>query len=225
MRTPATALWGLPPAIQDGRVDEAELRRQLVAVCRRAYERGTISGTDGNLSGRLTMDRLLVTPAGVNKGYLEPADLVVCDLEGRAVGAGTPSTEVLLHTAVYRVRPDVWGVVHAHPPSCVALTLAKIGMDEPVIPEIVGALGRVPTAPYATPGTVDLPASFVPLLDGHDAILLERHGSVTMGSSPSQALDRLEMIEHAATILIRAHSVGLVTPMSPEEVRRLRGGR
>ncbi len=203
-------------------IDESALRRELVAVCRRAYERGMISGTDGNISGRLTADRLLVTPAGVNKGYLEPGDLVECDLDGRAVIGGRPSTEVLLHTAVYRNRADAMGVVHAHPPSCVALTLVKIGMDEPVIPEIVGALGRVPTAPYATPGTPDLPNSFVPLLS-HDAILLERHGSVTIGSSPSQALDRLEMIEHAATILIRAHSVGLVVPMSPAEVKKLRG--
>ena len=182
-----------------------------------------ISGTDGNVSGRLSHDRLLVTPAGVNKGYLEPGDLVEVDLEGKAVVGGKPSTEVLLHTAVYKVRPDAMGVVHAHPPSCVALTLVKVGMDEPVIPEIVGALGRVPTAPYATPGTGDLPASFLPLAEKHDAFLLERHGSVTMGSSVSQAMDRLEMIEHAATILVRAHSMGLVTPMTPEQVRRLRG--
>lgn len=204
-------------------MDEASLRRELVLVCRRAYERGMISGTDGNVSGRLSHDRLLVTPAGVNKGYLEPGDLVEVDLEGKAVVGGKPSTEVLLHTAVYKVRPDAMGVVHAHPPSCVALTLVKVGMDEPVIPEIVGALGRIPTAPYATPGTGDLPASFLPLAEKHDAFLLERHGSVTMGSSVSQAMDRLEMIEHAATILVRAHSMGLVTPMTPEQVRRLRG--
>ena len=204
-------------------MDEASLRRELVLVCRRAYERGMISGTDGNVSGRLSHDRLLVTPAGVNKGYLEPGDLVEVDLEGKAVLGGKPSTEVLLHTAVYKVRPDAMGVVHAHPPSCVALTLVKMGMDEPVIPEIVGALGRVPTAPYATPGTGDLPASFLPLAEKHDAFLLERHGSVTMGSSVTQAMDRLEMIEHAATILVRAHSMGLVTPMTPEQVRRLRG--
>jgi L-fuculose-phosphate aldolase len=205
-------------------VDEASLRRELVIVCRRAYERGMISGTDGNVSGRLTHDRLLVTPAGVNKGYLEPGDLVEVDLEGQPVMGGRPSTEVLLHTAVYKIRPDAMGVVHAHPPSCVALTLVKVGMDEPVIPEIVGALGRVPTAPYATPGTSDLPSSFLPLAEKHDAFLLERHGSVTMGSSVTQAMDRLEMIEHAATILVRAHSIGLVTAMSPEQVRRLRGG-
>lgn len=205
-------------------MDEASLRRELVTVCRRAYERGMISGTDGNVSGRLSEDRILVTPAGVNKGYLEPGDLVECDLDGRAVVGGSPSTEVLLHTAVYRVRPDAWGVVHAHPPSCVALTLVGIGMDEPVIPEIVGALGRVPTAPYATPGTADLPASFLPLAERHDAFLLERHGSVTLGNSPAQAMDRLEMIEHAATILVRARSMGLVLPMTPEQVKKLRGG-
>jgi L-fuculose-phosphate aldolase len=206
-------------------VDESSLRRELVDVCRRAYQRGMISGTDGNVSGRLSDDRILVTPAGVNKGFLEVGDLVETDLDGRAVSGGTPSTEVLLHTAVYRARPDAMGVVHAHPPSCVALTLVKIGMDAPIIPEIVGALGRVPTAPYATPGGPDLPASFVPLLAGHDAILLERHGSVTIGSSVRQAMDRLEMIEHAATIHIRAHSIGLVVPMSDEEVKRLRGGK
>lgn len=204
-------------------MDEATLRRELVFVCRRAYERGMISGTDGNVSGRLAHDRFLVTPAGVNKGYLEPGDLVEVGLDGRPVVGGRPSTEVLLHCAVYRVRPDAMGVVHAHPPSCVALTLVKVGMDEPVIPEIVGALGRVPTAPYATPGTPDLPASFVGLARSHDAFLLERHGSVTLGSSVTQAMDRLEMIEHAATILVRAHSIGLVTPMTAEQVRRLRG--
>lgn len=205
-------------------MDESSLRRELVTVCRRAYERGMISGVDGNLSARLGRDRFLVTPAGVNKGYLEPGDLVIVDPEGRAVAGGRPSTEVLLHTAVYAIRPDAGAIVHAHPPSCVALTLVKLGMDEPVIPEIVGALGRVPTAPYATPGTAELPASFAPLAAAHDAFLLERHGSVTIGASPAQAMDRLETIEHAATILVRAHSMGLVTPMSPEQVRKLRGG-
>ena len=203
-------------------MDEAALRRELVEVCRRAYARGMISGTDGNVSARLAHDRVLVTPAGVNKGALEPGDLVEVDLDGNPAAGGRPSTEVLLHTAVYRVRSDVRGVVHAHPPSCVALTLAKIGMDDPVIPEIVGALGRVPTAPYATPGTPDLPAAFLPIAERHDAFLLERHGSVTMGASVTQAMDRLEMIEHAATILVRAHSMGLVVPMTADEVRRLR---
>lgn len=201
---------------------EADLRSELVVVCRRAYERGLISGIDGNVSARVSPEALLVTPAGRNKGYLQPDDLVLCDLDGRAVGPGRASTEVLLHTAVYRHREDAMAVVHAHPPSCVALTLARIGMDAPVIPEVVGALGAVPTAPYATPGTPDLPAAFVPLLAGHDAILLERHGSITLGTTPTQALDRLETIEHAATILIRAHSVGMVLPMSQEDVRRLR---
>lgn len=204
-------------------MDEASLRRELVTVCRRAYERGMISGTDGNVSGRLAHDRFLVTPAGVNKGYLELGDLVEVDLDGKPVVGGRPSTEVLLHCEVYHARPDAMGVVHAHPPSCVALTLARIGMDAPVIPEIVGALGRVPTAPYATPGTRELPDSFRPLAEKYDAFLLERHGSVTLGSSVSQAMDRLEMIEHAATILVRAHSLGLVTPMSEAEVRKLRG--
>lgn len=205
--------------------DAADLRRELVEICRRAYQRGMISGTDGNLSARLSEDRVLVTPAGANKGYLEPGDLVEVDLDGRAVAGGRPSTEVLLHTAVYRHRPDAGGVVHAHPPSCVALTLAKIGMDAPVIPEIVGALGAVPTAPYATPGTPDLPKSFIPLLDGHDAILLERHGSLTLAATLTDAMNRLEMIEHAATILVRAHSIGLVTPMTDAEARALRPTR
>lgn len=199
-------------------------RADIVEVCRRLYARNYIAGRDGNVSIRQG-DRILITPTGVNKGYLSEADLVETDLEGRPIGSGQPSGEIYLHRAVYRHHPSAAAVVHAHPPRCVALTLAGMTLEEPVIPRIVAAIGGVPTVPYATPQTPELAEALLPFLEaGHPALLLDKHGSITVGAEVFEAFDRLDMIEHAATIVW--HAKALADPgvprIPPEEIARLR---
>ena len=198
----------------------------IVEVCRRLYQRGYIAGRDGNVSMRRG-DTIIITPTTVNKGYLTEDMIVETDLEGNPRGAGVPSGEIFLHRAVYKHHPDALAVVHAHPPNAVALTLAGLSMEEPVIPRIVAALGLIPTVPYATPQTDDLAKVLRPFLEqGTRAMLLDRHGSVTTGSDVFEAFDRLDMLEHAAGIIMRAKGVtegGRLPRLDDEEIRRLRG--
>lgn len=187
---------------------EPDLRCDLIEVCRALERKGFIAATDGNVSCRLQDDRLLVTPSGKAKGELKPIDLLVTDLEGLPVsGSGRPSTEIRMHLLVYSRRPDVGAVVHAHPPLLTALTLAGIPFAAEALPEVWLTIGPVPTAPYATPSTEEVPDSIGPFIDSHQAILMERHGSLTVGRNLSEAYMRLEKLEHAAHTLYFAHQL------------------
>src|SRR5207249_2718269 len=134
---------------------EAQLRCDIVEVGRRLYARGLIGGHEGNVSVRLDAS-LLITPAGVCKGFLTPEMIVRTDLEGRPQDGGQASTETLMHTAVYRRRGDVHAVVHAHPPTATAFAVAGIALDRPLIAEAVVTLGAVPVIPYGQPSTHEL---------------------------------------------------------------------
>ena len=202
---------------------EEKLREETVAVARMLHSREYISGLDGNISVRTAPDKLLCTPSGVNKGFLNARDLVVLDLDGRLVrGKLEPSSEILMHLMVYRERPDVNSVIHAHPPHCVACTLTGISLAVPVVPETAFIFGAVPTAPYATPGTTEVPESIRPFVADAEAVLLERHGSLTVGKDLHQAYNRLETLEHVARILFLARNLGDLNPLSPDELARLR---
>lgn len=191
-------------------------------MCRRMYERGYIAALDGNVSVRLSERRILATPAGAAKGELDPADLVVTDPEGRVLGgSGRPSTELRVHLAAYRLRPDVHAVVHAHPPAAVAHSLAGVSLTPTVIPETVYTLGTIAATDYGTPGTPELAQRMEDALRCHDAVLMERHGTVTLGADLWQAYHRLESLEHTARILYMARTLGPVEPLPAAEVEKL----
>lgn len=210
-----------------------DLRAALVAACRRLDGLGFVAATDGNLSCRLGPDRLLVTPSGRSKGELEAGDLLVTDLEGRVVeGNGRPSSELPMHLFVYRRRDDVGAVVHAHPPAASGFAVAGIDLTEPVMPEIVLTVGPIPLARYATPSTADVPRSLEPLIDGHQAFLLESHGVLCVGRHLTEALHRMERVEHVARVDLVARLLGRPRALSEGEVlalfdaaRALRGER
>ena len=186
------------------------------------HEAGLIAGGEGNVSVRLSATRLLVTPSGVNKGFLKASDLVAIDLHGVPEVRGCKvSTEVRLHLAAYRVRPDVGAVVHGHPPTAVAFTLAGLSLDQRLVPESVVALGEIPTAAYATPSSEDVATGVELLLRDHDVVMMERHGSVCVGPNVLAAFDRLESLEHTAKISYLARSLGVPRPLSDAEVARL----
>jgi L-fuculose-phosphate aldolase len=202
---------------------EQRLRQAICRVGALCYARGMLAGADGNVSARLGEGELLITPTGAMKGFLEPQHIAKIDLAGRTVDDGpVPSSEVGIHLAAYEERPDVQAVVHAHPPHAVALTIAEIDLQMPVIPEIVVSLGGVPTAPYATPGTAELPASIRALVRCSDALMMKNHGAVTLGSNLMDAFKKLDMVEHTAKILWLAHTArGGVEPLPDEAVRKL----
>ena len=197
-------------------------RREVVAVCRRLYERGLIAGPDGNVSVRLASGRLLVTPSGMSKGELTESDLIIIEPDGRHV-AGRPraSSEVRIHLRIYERRPDVRAVVHAHPPVATGFAVAGEDFMAPVLPEVILQMGGVPLVPYCTPGSSDLAHAFDPYLPHHDAFLMANHGATTVGATLTAAHQRMESLEHAARILLSARQLGRVTPLTGEHVHSL----
>ena len=200
----------------------------IVEIGRRLWQRGFVASNDGNISVRLGSDRLLMTPASVSKGFMTPEMMVVTDLEGNLLEAAPgrkPSSEALMHLVVYRERPDVNAVVHAHPPIATGFAVAGIALDRAVLAEVVTTLGGIPIADYATPSTQELADTVAPLIRLHDGILLANHGAVALGKDLYQAYYKMETIEHFAQISLVARQLGREHLLSREEVERLQGLR
>jgi len=201
---------------------EQKHRDEIVRYGKCLYDRGFIAATDGNVSVRLDSNRLLITPTCLCKGQLQADDLVIIDLDGRKLeGERNVSSEVAMHLLIYRMRPDVHGIVHAHPPTATGFAVAGIALDEPLISEVVLTIGSVPLAKYACPGTSELPESLRPFVPAHNAILMANHGVVAYGDDLDQAFMNMETVEHFAKIALVARTLGQRHSIAPEEVRKL----
>jgi L-fuculose-phosphate aldolase len=201
---------------------EGKLRRDLVSFAKWLYRLGFMPGTSGNLSVRLDRECVLATPTGTSKYLLKPNDMVVVDLEGRHLaGCRKVTSEIGMHLAIYRQRNDVEAVVHSHPPVATAFACAGRALDEPLCSEAIMTLGSVPLAEYATTGTEEVAASLIPLIPGHEAILMANHGAVTYGKSLLDAFLKMETVEHFANISLVAHRLGSARPLEQDEVNEL----
>jgi L-fuculose-phosphate aldolase len=199
-----------------------EIQGDLLQACRRLYDRGLVAGTDGNVSVRLAKDRILATPTGMSKGFLEADDLVVCDLQSNVLsGKRRLTTEIRIHLAVYERRDDVCAVVHAHPPYATAFAVANRAMNERIMPEAYIAVGRVALTPYGTPSTAELEESIRPAVAEHDAILLANHGAMTLGRDVIAAYHRMEALEQLARISALTEMIGGARALSGDEIARL----
>lgn len=205
---------------------EADLRAQICEAGRRLYHRNLVAATDGNLSVRVGPGQFLCTPSGVSKGFMQPEDLVLVDAEGsRIAGTGKVSSEFFTHLAAYIARPDVTAVVHAHPPAATALTLAEIDLCIPYLPDAVMAFGGIPTAPYATPGTPEGAIAVADLIRQCDALLLDRHGALTVGGNVMEAYFKMEKLEHIAQTIATAHAIASLAPLGEDAVARALAAR
>ncbi|GAB4268953.1 MAG: hypothetical protein Kow0080_12180 [Candidatus Promineifilaceae bacterium] len=210
------------------RKTEQQLREELVRIGQLMYQKGFIAASDGNVSVRLDAERVLITPSGLHKGLLEPDDLVVVDMEGRMLGYGRhrsrqlrPTSELPMHLEAYRLRPDINAVVHAHPPIAVALSIAGIPLNDCLLPEVIVFLGLIPTTAYATPSSEENVRAIREFIVNHDGLVLQRHGSLTVGKDPMQAFMRLETLEQQARMRFMLAQLGAYNPMPPEEIRKL----
>lgn len=214
----------MPPTWSD---EETRLRTALCRIGALCYQKGYIVGADGNLSARMRDGTILVTPTGAMKGFLEPQHIAHVDAHGKALGNGPrASSEIAIHVVSYQERADVEAVVHTHPPHAVALSIAGVDMQLPVIPEVIVTIGGTPTTPYATPGTQELPESIRAVVRCSDTLIMKNHGAVTLGSNLMDAFKKLDMVEHTAKILWLVHALkGSVEPLPAEAVAKLLGTR
>lgn len=207
---------------------ERDLREQICQIGQLMYQNHFIDGASGNISARLDDKRILATPSGLAKGFMSPDQLIIVDINGERVDEPTPTnvqlkptSELSMHLECYKQRPDVSGVVHAHPPTSVALTIAGYDFRRCVVPEAAVILGLVPTAPYSTPASVENRDAIQQLIREHDAIMLSHHGSLTVAKTVWDAYMRLETLEHTAKILYMAEMMGGAQAIAPHQVEKL----
>ena len=201
---------------------EQQLRADIIQVGRLMFDKGWIAANDGNLSVRLEDDRILATPTGVCKGMMDATDLILCNLEGEKVcGERELTTEMGMHLAIYRLRPDVRGIVHAHPPAATGFAAAGRALNLALLPEVIICLGSVPLADYGQPGTAALLEGMLPYIPKYDALLLANHGAVAYGEDLLQAYFRMETVEHLARIALVAELLGGPKVLPRAEVQKL----
>jgi len=209
-----------------GMSSERQHRLAIVQFGRRLHAQGFVAATDGNLSVRLDDRRLLVTPTCMSKGSMRPGDMVIVDLDGnRLSGKRHVSSEIGMHLLIYRMRPDVQAIVHAHPTTATGFAASGFALNRPLVCEVVVGLGSIPLARYGTPGTHELSEALEPLVPDHDAILMANHGVVTCGSSLENAFMKMETVEHFAKIALVARLLGHEQPLGEKEVEKLEAVR
>ena len=202
--------------------NEYKLKQDIVEIGRRMYMKGFVASNDGNLSIRMSDHEILITPTGVSKGYMTPSDILKVNLSGKVLsGNGKPTSEMKMHLVVYQKRPDVFAVVHAHPPVATAFAVARKICDKIALPEVIFSLGLISLAEYGTPTTDELPRSIEKSLVGSDAILLSNHGALTLGKDIYDAYYKMETVEHFSTITMYARILGGEQGLDQEQVRDL----
>lgn len=207
---------------------EFALRDEIIKVGRLLYERGLVVGGDGNISARLDENHVLCTPSGLCKGMMRADELVIIDMQGRRADSPTPAnkdlkptSEMSMHLEVYHRRPDVRAVVHAHPPYTITLSIAEISLAACMLPEAIVNLGIIHTTPYTTPASPENAAAIRDLIGGHNAIVLQRHGSLTVGQSPLEAYFRTETLEQIARITYLLKPLGGGQPIPRPQLEKL----
>ncbi len=205
-------------------VSEFEIKKQICDIGKRIYDRGMVAANDGNISVKISDNEFLCTPTGVSKGFMTPEYICKVDAEGNVIQANgnfKPSSEIKMHMRVYKQRPDVQSVVHAHPIYATSFAIAGIPLTQPIMPEAVIALGCVPIAEYGTPSTNEIPDAVEKYLQYYDAVLLANHGALSFSDSLLNAYHKMESLEFYAELLFKSKQLGGPKELTDSQVQRL----
>lgn len=201
---------------------ELKLRQDLKTVCQLIYQNGLITGTDGNLSLKVSSNLILITPSDSHRGLLKEEDFVLVDSDGNILSNGKPpSYDLSIHLAIYKSRPEITGIIHAHPPTTVSLSVSNININEPILPNALAILGKVGTISYKNAGLEKEIEETVSLLEKYDVIILEKHGSITVGKDIFDAYQKLETLEYTANVLYKSHLIGHTETLTENEIKEL----
>jgi L-fuculose-phosphate aldolase len=199
--------------------EDSYLRPEVIKVCRQLYNKGLVAAADGNVSVRLSRGDILITPSGVHKGFLHEVDLIVVDFEGHVLkGLGRPSSELVMHMAIYRQDPGATAIVHTHPLWTLALSLSGNQLLPHLLIEGLMFLGEVTIVPFEMPGTEALARAVVDVLHKGPAQILAHHGAVTRGPTLWKAFELMECLEHTSHITALAKILGEPMPLPGEKV-------
>ena len=199
-----------------------EIKKEICEVGKKIYDLGFVAANDGNISVKVGPNEFYCTPTGVSKGYMTPDMIIKIDADGNKLeGKLNPSSEIKMHMRVYKERPDVKAVVHAHPLYATSFAIAGIPLTEPIMPEAVIALGCVPIAEYGTPSTEEIPDAVSKYLQYYDAVLLANHGALSFSDSLLNAYHKMESLEFYAQLLYQSKMLGGPKQLSDSQVQRL----
>ena len=205
-------------------VNEYEIKKQICEIGKRIYNKGMVASNDGNISVKISENEFLCTPTGVSKGFMTPEYICKVDRDGKVIQANPgfkPSSEIKMHMRVYKERPDVNSVVHAHPLYATSFAIAGIPLTEPIMPEAVIALGCVPIAEYGTPSTEEIPDAVSKYLQHYDAVLLANHGALSFSDNLLNAYHKMESLEFYAQLLYQSKMLGGPKQLTDSQVQRL----
>ena len=194
---------------------------QIPLICNNLYQKNLIAGNDGNVSEKKS-GRIFITPSGIAKSEIKTSDLCILDGRGRTI-KGRASSEKYMHLSIYKYQSQAQAVIHAHPPSAIALSLARPKWKRLpfALPEIIVSLGEVPFVPYILPGTKELGVALKPFVKKSKALILSHHGAVVWGESLEEAFLIMEQLEHSCKILCLSESLGRTKKLSQKEIQKL----
>jgi L-fuculose-phosphate aldolase len=200
-----------------------DMALQIMEICKRLHSRNMLSAADGNISFRVSTTEILITPSGIAKAFMQLSDMAVVTVDNHIIH-GNPSTERLMHLEVFNSCPAARAVVHAHPVTAIAWSIAKPNLEKlpsDCLSEVILATGDIPFADYARPGTQAMGDVLKKFLPQHRALILRRHGAITWGESLDEAYRGMERIENSAQILMAAEQLGGLNPLPADEVKYL----
>ena len=202
---------------------ERQIREKIIKTAIMLHHKNMLAACDGNISYRYDDNTILITPSGKPKFLLVEEDIAVVDMNGKVI-KGNPSSEMLMHLEVYKMRADARAVIHAHPPTAVAYTIAYPAAKE--IPgksfsELILAVGKLPIVPFQLPGSLEMGTALHPFIKNSKVMVLARHGALSFGEDLIEAYNGMERLEHSCEILLKAKSFGAVTELDQQIIDEL----
>ena len=199
------------------------ISQKILEICKRLHSRNMLSAADGNISVRIDDENILITPSGISKAFMSVDDMAIININNKII-KGQPSSERLMHLEIYKNCAAANVVIHAHPPTAIAWSIARPDLKKlpsDCLSEVILATGDIPFVPYARPGTLNMGEVLKPYLPDHKALILSRHGAITWGSDLEEAYRGMERIENSAQILATAQQLGGIHPLPDEEIKYL----
>ena len=197
---------------------------EIITIAQRLHQKNMLAAADGNISCHVNENTVLITPSGIAKAFMKPETMALITLDNQ-IQQGKASSEKLMHLEVYRHCPKAKAVVHAHPPTAIAWSIAKPDLKflpSHALSEVILSCGDIPFVPYARPGTQAMGDNLKHFLPQYRAMILSRHGALAWGESLEEAWKGMERVEHSSEILWKAHTLGGLTYLPDEEISALR---
>lgn len=199
-----------------------KIKQEICEIGERLYKKGFAAANDGNITFRISEKEVVCTPTMITKGFMKPDDLCTVDMEGNQLsGRRKRTSEVMLHLAIMKARPEVKSVVHCHPPHATAFGVAREPVPQCVLPEVEIFLGDVPITRYAIPGSQEFADTILPFVNKTNVIILANHGTVSFDATVEKAYWWTEILDAYCRILMLARGLGRINYFTEPEAQAL----